>query len=331
MIRTTAATALAVALLLAPAKAQSFLYYPDDNTGASYSAPAGWYPWYTNTTGSRLQILVPASAFSGFPGGVLTSIGSYLGNSVPAGAASVTFSIFQVRIGPAAVPALTNTYAANLLPGTETLVIDAPGVTLPVNAAGSWQDVPFTAPWVYPGGDLIVDFQTQIPAGGPYFHSTVSSAVPRCVSATYTGQTTGTLGASSGTKVRFGYNPENILTATTSGMGTGDLSLSLTSITWGYTEGYVLFTDSAAGQPGSGPFFGLWPTAMTWTILGVPASPGNPLHFLAGFPSFFPDATFTVGAGTLSSLAGQTWDAAAVVLGAGFTYLGRSNVQRLNW
>jgi hypothetical protein len=314
-----------------PCQAQSFAYYPDDNMPPNFAAPAGWYPWFTNTTGSRLQILVPASALASIAGPI-TSIGGFLGNSAPtAGAASVTFANFQVRIGPAGVPALTNTFATNLVPGTETLVVNSPGLTLPVNPAGGWQDVPLNVPYILPGGAIVVDFQSSIPVGGVYFQSSVSSTVPRCVAATYTGQATGTLSAGSGTKVRFGYAPENLFIATTTGGGTGDLFLSLTMITPGAVEGYTLATTTTLGPVNTGPMFGIWPSQLTFDVINTPAGVGNPLHFLVGFPGTYPDTPLFVPAPALALFAGQTWDVVAVVLGPGLTYLCRSTAQRLVW
>jgi len=327
-MKTFSACALLLVSALAPG--QTFAYYPDDNTGGSYAAPAGWYPWFTNITGSRLQIFVPASAFSSV-NGLVNSIGGFLGNSLPVGNASVTFANFTVKIGPAGVPALTNTFDTNLPPANATLVVNAPGLTLPVNPAGGWQDVAFLAPYALPGGNLVIDFESSIPSGGAYFHSSVSSLVPRCVAATYTGQATGTLSATSGTKIRLGYTPENVLIATTSGSGAGDLSLSLTLINPLATEGFLLITDAPIGPPNSGPMFGIWPSAITWNILTSPAAPGNPLHFTVGPVGIFPDTPINAPAPTLAFLAGQTWDVVALLLGPGYLYVGRSVASRIVW
>jgi hypothetical protein len=327
----TAFTCALVLVLALTCQGQTFTYYPDDNTAPNFAAPAGWYPWFTNATGSRTQILVPASALASIVGPI-NSIGGFLGNSSPtAGAATVTFANFVVRIGPAGAPALTNTFNTNLVPGTETIVINSPNLTMPVNPAGGWQDVTFLSPYTLPGGNIVVDFQTSIPAGGVYFLSSVSPTVPRLIAATYTGQATGTLGATSGTKVRFGSVPENILVATTSGGGAGDLGISLTSISPGATEGYTLVTSAAIGALGSGPMFGIWPSAVTFDGINSPLAPGNPLHFTVGTPGIFPDTPFIVPSPVLSFLAGQTWDLVAVVLAPGLVYLGRSAPNRLNW
>jgi hypothetical protein len=90
-----------------------------------------------------------------------------------------------------------------MVAGSEVLVFDAPNSTYPVNPAGMWLDFPFTTPYVWTGSDLILDVRSQIPAGGSYFNQAVASSVPRLISTLYTGQPTGTLGSSSGAKVRF--------------------------------------------------------------------------------------------------------------------------------
>ncbi len=125
--------------------------------------------------------------------------------------------------------------------------------------------------------------------------------------------------------------PENIFTATTTGGGAGDLTLSLTAINAAATEGYIFLSQTATGPLGAGPFLGLVPDALTWSGFGVPMAPGNPLHFPIGIPGIFPDQPFVVPPGTLVSLAGQTWDSVVLVLGSGQTYVGRSSVQRLPW
>ncbi len=125
---------------------------------------------------------------------------------------------------------------------------------------------------------------------------------------------------------------QNILSATTSGSGAGDLTLSVSLISPGAAEGYLLLSTTATGALGAGPLLGIVPDALTWSALGTPIGLGNPLHFPVILGSgFFPDAPFQVPAGGLSSLAGQTWDTVLVMFGNNLTYLGRSSVQRLVW
>jgi hypothetical protein len=99
----------------------------------------------------------------------------------------------------------------------------------------------------------------------------------------------------------------------------------------GTTEGYTLITTTPIGPLGSGPFFEIWPDAITLAVVNTPASVGNPLHFIPGFAGVYPDAPFTLPAGTLSFLAGQVWDVDVVALGSGFVYLGHTNAARLSW
>jgi len=128
------------------------------------------------------------------------------------------------------------------------------------------------------------------------------------------------------------YQPaENILSATTTGGGTGDFNITLSMISPNAYEGYILVTSQTLGQLGFGPMFGIWPDSLTFSEVGVPMAPNNPIHFPIGIPGVFPDTTFTVGPGILSFLAGQTWDAVAVIFGYNYQFLGRSNVNRIVW
>ncbi|HYC78853.1 MAG TPA: LamG domain-containing protein [Planctomycetota bacterium] len=124
---------------------------------------------------------------------------------------------------------------------------------------------------------------------------------------------------------------ENILTVVTSGGGVGDLFVSLTSLSQNAVEGFTFVTSSTPLPLATGPFFGIVPDGLTWPILTMPAAPGNPLHFLVGFPGLYPDQALMLPAGSLSVFSGQTWDFVTAVFGPGASYLGRSNVQRITW
>jgi hypothetical protein len=124
---------------------------------------------------------------------------------------------------------------------------------------------------------------------------------------------------------------ENILTATTSGGGVGDLVLSLTNQSAGISEGYTFVSATTTTAPGFGPAFGIVPDALTFPILFIPAAPGNPIHFQTGFPGLYPDAPLVVGPGALSIFAGQTFDFVVAVFDSSLNYVGRSNVQRVTW
>jgi hypothetical protein len=143
------------------------------------------------------------------------------------------------------------------------------------------------------------------------------------------------LQARTAAEILASYNTElfnvNVLAATTTGGGTGDLNLSLTLIDPAATEGFTLVTTETMAGVGSGPVFGIWASALMWDALSSPLAAGNPLHFVVGVPLVFPDVPIAVPPGALSFLAGQTWDLVAVVLGPGLVYYGHSSVQRLAW
>ena len=125
--------------------------------------------------------------------------------------------------------------------------------------------------------------------------------------------------------------PYNVFSAQTAGGGAGNLDLALSSISPGAVEGYMLVSSVASGGIGSGPMFGIWPSAVTFEGIASPLLAGNPLHFVVGVGGVFPALPFSAGPGTLSFLGGQTWDLVAVLLGPGSSYLGHSVTQRLAW
>lgn len=144
------------------------------------------------------------------------------------------------------------------------------------------------------------------------------------------------LTARTATEIQTSYNTElfniNVLSATTTGGGAGDLALSLTLIDPAATEGYTLVTAFTPTSIGTGPLLGIWPDALTWSIPSTPVAVGNPLHFYTGFAGAYPSAPFLVPPGPpLSAFAGQTFDFVVVLLQPGFTYVGKSNVSRLTW
>jgi hypothetical protein len=144
------------------------------------------------------------------------------------------------------------------------------------------------------------------------------------------------LTARTAAEILASYNTElfnvNLLSATTSGGGAGDLNLSLTLIDPAATEGFTLVCATAAAPVGTGPFFGIWPDAYTWSVVATPAAVGNPLHFYTGYAGVYPSQTFSVPPGLpLSVFGGQTFDFAAVLFAPGFVYVGKSNVSRLTW
>ncbi len=122
-----------------------------------------------------------------------------------------------------------------------------------------------------------------------------------------------------------------LLTATTGGAGTGDLNLALYGLPAATTDGFTLITLDTSGALGTGPTFGIFPDATTFSLLALQPQPGNPLRWLSGFPGLFPDSPFSVPPGVLSFLAGSSWRLVAVAFGPPYQYLKYSNAVQLNW
>lgn len=140
--------------------------------------------------------------------------------------------------------------------------------------------------------------------------------------------------ARSAADILASYNVElsadNVFTATSSGGGVGDLSLDLDGVTLGAVGGYTLVSTDTSWAVGTGPLFGIVPSAATWSLLGTPSGLGNPLHFpIVAGAGVYPNAPFTVAPGTLSVLAGQSWDFVVVLYGSGGAYVGRSAARRV--
>lgn len=140
------------------------------------------------------------------------------------------------------------------------------------------------------------------------------------------------LTARTATEIAATYNMElfneNLLAATTTGIG--DLNLSLTLINPSATEGYTLLSAATGAAVGTGPVFGIWPDALTWQIFFIPIGAGNPLHFITGISGLYPGAPFIAPPGSLLGFAGTTLDFSVLLLGPGFSYVGRSNVVRVS-
>jgi hypothetical protein len=120
----------------------------------------------------------------------------------------------------------------------------------------------------------------------------------------------------------------NYLSVSQTGPLVGDVTLSLTNpSTTGY-EGWTLLSSNTALPVGSGPILGLWPDALTWSILGYPYFPGNPFHFRTGDAGLFPNVPFTAPPGSVSALAGQSFDFAVFLINANLGYDSRSNTVR---
>ena len=102
------------------------------------------------------------------------------------------------------------------------------------------------------------------------------------------------------------------------------------------TNGYTLIsmiTASSMGfDYGTGPAFGLFPDALTFSIALQSPTPGNPLRWSWPVPStVFPNAALILPAGTFTYAAGQTWETVGIALDANFGLVGVTPVRQINW
>ncbi len=100
--------------------------------------------------------------------------------------------------------------------------------------------------------------------------------------------------------------------------GLGDLTLSLTGLPKGWTEGWTLLSLATKGPAGHGNFFGLELDALSLASFTWPIAAGNPAHFKPTTnPSLFPNKAFSIPPGTLNLLKGSKLDAVVLLAGPG--------------
>lgn len=91
--------------------------------------------------------------------------------------------------------------------------------------------------------------------------------------------------------------------------GQGDLYMFTPAPPVGWSDGFTLISTATASQSGLGWFFGLYPDAYTFQVIGYPPVPGSPLHFAnIGNPAIWPDSPLSFPPGTFSNLAGLVLD-----------------------
>ncbi len=340
--------ALAVLMLLAGLSTAQIVHLPDNvpSTGGANTIPYRDSSWGINGYTSLHVYPAAELANHGVTAGAVL-VGLAMSPTTATGAAgTITIPLGQVYFGHLAVSPPVAGQWLNNLAGTVTLwdtAVDGP-LTF-AWTADTWASHPISCQggsFIWDGVSDVAFYQTHAGTsngggwtGGFSVHTSPASAYIRHGLSNYNPTpgtaptTTGTLGMRM--RLTFASTACYMLSAVTGGAGAGDLTLSLQHPPAGMVEGYTFFTAAPQGAVGTGPFFGIWADGTTWSIVSVPIGAGNPLHFLAGVPGLYPDAPFSVPPGTPSFLAGQTWDAVVVALGAGQGYLSNTNAVRLNW
>lgn len=119
--------------------------------------------------------------------------------------------------------------------------------------------------------------------------------------------------------------------AATSGNGVGDLFIRIGGAP--SNAEFVLLALSATPAPqgiGTGPVVGLVIDALFSSVIAVPPSPQNRLHYPVGSDPYA-NGPLQVPSCTLTSLAGQTWEMCAVAWKAGVGIVSQSEVVQLAW
>ena len=116
------------------------------------------------------------------------------------------------------------------------------------------------------------------------------------------------------------------------GFPDGSAFLGMTNIPTGTAFGFT-FVSFTTFMPGaSGPFFGIFPDSVVWSILGFIPSAGNPLAWTWPVPPItFPNAGLSIPPGGLTPFAGLTWDFVGVALDPIGNVLGATNAARVTW
>jgi len=342
------ARSLCVVILVASGVSAQVAYFPDNvpTTGASNTIPFRNTSW--GTTGYTSYHVYPAATLTaaGIPAGaILTDIA--LAPEITSGASgTINIPIAQLYFGHAVNPPTAGQWLNNVATPTTLWDTATDGaltfpwvsdtwVSLPTACHGAgfaWDgvtDVIFYTSFAgtnFPGGGWSGGFYVHTAPTATYIRHGLNQYLPTIGTAP---STTGVLGM----RLRLTFGPAACfgLVGGTTGGGTGDLTLQLVNLPASVSEGYTLVTSTTMGGPGSGPFFGIWPDGVTFSVIGTPAAIGNPLHFIAGVPGLYPDVPFAVPPGTLSFLGGQVWDAVVVGLAPGLVYVNRTNAARLNW
>lgn len=118
-------------------------------------------------------------------------------------------------------------------------------------------------------------------------------------------------------------------TLTVASCGQGDLYLATPAPPVGWMDGFTFLSLATTAPRGLGWFFGLYPDLYTFTVLGLPPAPGNPLHFTnVGNPALFPDAPLNFPPGSFANLAGLVMDTVVVYRDAAGVLLNWTTVSR---
>ena len=310
-----------------------------ENADGNYSPPQGGP--LTSAANHRWQWVYPVDQFVHQMPITITQI-AFRNDNDGIGSGDMTAGIYDtctLALGSStnAFNAVSTTFANNI--GADYAIMHQGNINIPAYTGAGGTAAPFNV--VIPftqgefefdpteGNDLLIDLTTAggtTPGTGFRMDGSFSATTrgsqnghisdPNATAANWTNldacpiiEITYRLGAP-GTK--FG------ITANTLGGGNGDFFLQISNIPANTVRGFTLASLDGGPLPefGTAPVFGIWPDTLTWQILTSSPSLGDPLHWQYPSSPFFPDAPIVFPAGTLSILAGQTWNVVSVAIDA---------------
>ena len=238
---------------------------------------------------------------------------------------------------PLEITTLSNTFTNNH--GADRTQVYSGSITWPagtIAAPGQWVTIPLTTPFTYdPHNNK--DFLVEVVCNDPLTTASTNIEVSFGPCRTQSNNTSATaLTSNAGTVtaalLQLGITPIPNLYVSSSGNGVGDLILALTDIPNNAVTGWTLISTSVSAPVNTGPILGIYPSQLTLDILFTPPSIGNPLSWVnAGVAGLYPTSPLVFGPGSVSFLAGQTWDFVTLTVDGNFQFAGRSNVQRVTF
>jgi hypothetical protein len=229
---------------------------------------------------------------------------------------------------------LSNTFAANR--GPDYTLVWTGSITWPAGTptgTGNWITIPLTTTFDYDpvlGKDFLVEVVTADLATANASPIEVGFGPPRTQANTTSATAlTANQGLVTAALFRIDYTPLPYLRVSSTG---GDLSMSLSEIPGSMAQGWTVISTNTSNPVDSGPILGIYPTQTTFDVLSLNPSLGNPLAFTTGAPTgLYPTSPFLLGPGSVSFLAGQTWDFVTLGVDPFLFFVRRSNVARVTF
>lgn len=295
-------------------------------------APQKWQWHYDSAQFNALGSILIVDIAIRSQNGASVAAFSFPSVEVVMGSSTTDYSV----AGTGTTPGHSSTFSANLT-SDQTTVRPAMPWTSGVPAA-TWISLGLTAPFSYDpsmGNDLVVQIAncgSAVPWGASIFGATGAAgllggnsyggpaACDSLVSSFFNNEYVPI--------IRITYFEESRLSVAQSGPGIGNILLILSVASSTGYEGFTLLSGNTLAPVGSGFLLGLVPDATTWAILGFPYFPGNPFHFRTTDTGLFPQSPLVGPPGTVSALAGLTFDLVCFMVDATGGYDSRSNLVR---